>query len=131
MTEQNTIETHAFQAETQQVLHLMIHSLYSNKEIFLRELISNASDALDRLRFVALSDDSVLEGDSELRIELDIDEEAGTVRQVWESERAGDDGLVVSMAMGSGSSGSSNDSSLACSSVSATGRRPPSQGSCT
>jgi molecular chaperone HtpG len=79
MTEQNTIETHAFQAETQQVLHLMIHSLYSNKEIFLRELISNASDALDRLRFVALSDDSVLEGDSELRIELDIDEEAGTL----------------------------------------------------
>ena len=79
MAEQTTIETHAFQAETQQVLHLMIHSLYSNKEIFLRELISNASDALDRLRFLALSDDSVLEGDSELRIELEVDEEAGTL----------------------------------------------------
>ena len=79
MAEQTTIETHAFQAETRQVLHLMIHSLYSNKEIFLRELISNASDALDRLRFLALSDDSVLEGDSELRIELEVDEEAGTL----------------------------------------------------
>ena len=79
MTEQNTIETHAFQAETQQVLHLMIHSLYSNKEIFLRELISNASDALDRLRFLALGDDALLEGDSALRIELEVDEEAGTL----------------------------------------------------
>ncbi|MEJ2385251.1 MAG: molecular chaperone HtpG [Xanthomonadales bacterium] len=79
MAEQNTIETHAFQAETRQVLHLMIHSLYSNKEIFLRELISNASDALDRLRFLALSDDAILEGDSELRIELEADEEAGTL----------------------------------------------------
>ncbi len=73
------VETHAFQAETRQVLHLMIHSLYSNKEIFLRELISNASDALDRLRFTAISDDSVYEGDSELRIELEADEEAGTL----------------------------------------------------
>jgi len=79
MAEQNTIETHAFQAETQQVLHLMIHSLYSNKEIFLRELVSNASDALDRLRFLALKDDAILEGDSELRIELAVDEDAGTL----------------------------------------------------
>jgi hypothetical protein len=59
----DAVETHAFQAETRQVLHLMIHSLYSNKEIFLRELVSNASDALDRLRFAAVSDDSVYEGD--------------------------------------------------------------------
>ena len=82
MTETKTAETHAFQAETKQVLHLMIHSLYSNKEIFLRELISNASDALDRLRFEAIADDSVYEGDGELRIELEVDEEKGllTVR---------------------------------------------------
>jgi molecular chaperone HtpG len=75
----DAVETHAFQAETRQVLHLMIHSLYSNKEIFLRELVSNASDALDRLRFAAVSDDSVYEGDGELRIEIEADEEAGTL----------------------------------------------------
>ena len=82
MSEQNRVETHAFQAETKQVMHLMIHSLYSNKEIFLRELISNASDALDRQRFVAIGDDSVYEGDGDLRIELEVDEEKGllTVR---------------------------------------------------
>jgi len=79
MSETPTVETHAFQAETRQVLHLMIHSLYSNKEIFLRELVSNASDALDRLRFTAIADDSVYEGDSDLRIEIEADEEAGTL----------------------------------------------------
>ena len=79
MSETPTVETHKFQAETRQVLHLMIHSLYSNKEIFLRELISNASDALDRLRFSAIADDSMYEGDSELRIEIEADEEAGTL----------------------------------------------------
>ena len=79
MSQTTTTETHAFQAETRQVLQLMIHSLYSNKEIFLRELISNASDALDRLRFVAIQDDSVYEGDSELSIEIEIDEDAGTL----------------------------------------------------
>jgi molecular chaperone HtpG len=79
MSETPTVETHAFQAETRQVLHLMIHSLYSNKEIFLRELVSNASDALDRLRFAAVSDDAVYEGDSDLRIEIEADEEAGTL----------------------------------------------------
>ena len=78
-TETSTTETHAFQAETRQVLQLMIHSLYSNKEIFLRELISNASDALDQLRFVAIQDDSIYEGDSELYIEIEVDEEAGTL----------------------------------------------------
>jgi molecular chaperone HtpG len=57
----------------------MIHSLYSNKEIFLRELVSNASDALDRLRFLAIADDAVYEGDSDLRIELEVDEEQGTL----------------------------------------------------
>jgi molecular chaperone HtpG len=79
MSETQTVETHSFQAETRQVLQLMIHSLYSNKEIFLRELISNASDALDRLRFAAISDDSVYEGDGELRIEIEADEDAGTM----------------------------------------------------
>ena len=79
MSQTTTTETHAFQAETRQVLQLMIHSLYSNKEIFLRELISNASDALDRLRFVAIQDDSVYEGDSELSIEIEIDADAGTL----------------------------------------------------
>ena len=79
MSETPTVETHSFQAETRQVLKLMIHSLYSNKEIFLRELISNASDALDRLRFTAISDDSVYEGVGDLRIEIEVDEEAGTL----------------------------------------------------
>ena len=68
-----------FQTEVNQLLHLMIHSLYSNKEIFLRELISNASDACDKLRFEAISDDSLYEGDSELRIEVDFDKDANTI----------------------------------------------------
>jgi molecular chaperone HtpG len=76
MTEQANPQTHAFRAEVQEVLHLMIHSLYSNKEIFLRELISNASDACDKLRFEALADDSLMAGDPELRIEIEIDKEA-------------------------------------------------------
>src|SRR5258708_2006099 len=66
-------ETLPFQAETKQLLDLMIHSLYSNKEIFLRELISNASDALDRLRFEALTRPELLAGDEELAIRLDAD----------------------------------------------------------
>ncbi|MEZ5477202.1 MAG: molecular chaperone HtpG [Thiolinea sp.] len=68
-----------FQTEVNQLLHLMIHSLYSNKEIFLRELISNGADACDKLRFEAIADDSLYEGDGELRIEIEYDEEARTV----------------------------------------------------
>lgn len=72
-------QTHEFQTEVQQLLHLMIHSLYSDKEIFLRELISNASDACDKLRFSALTDNSLLEDQQELAITLDIDKENRTL----------------------------------------------------
>ena len=68
-----------FQTEVRQLLDLMIHSLYSNKEIFLRELISNASDAADKLRFEALTDDQLFAGDSELKIRLDFDKTARTL----------------------------------------------------
>ena len=78
-TETPTAETHEFQTEVKQLLQLMIHSLYSNKEIFLRELISNASDACDKLRFEALSDDGLFEGNSDLGIDVAFDEDAGTV----------------------------------------------------
>ncbi len=72
-------ETHGFQTEVKQLLQLMIHSLYSNKEIFLRELVSNAADAADKLRFRALSDDSLYENDGDLHVKLSVDKEAGTV----------------------------------------------------
>ncbi|WOC77521.1 molecular chaperone HtpG [Stutzerimonas frequens] len=72
-------ETLGFQTEVKQLLHLMIHSLYSNKEIFLRELISNASDAADKLRFEALAKPELLEGGAELKIRLSFDKEAKTV----------------------------------------------------
>lgn len=72
------VQTHEFQAETQQLLHLMIHSLYSNKEIFLRELVSNASDAIDKLRFEALTDKSLL-GSDEPSIDISFDADAGTL----------------------------------------------------
>jgi len=72
-------ETLGFQTEAKQLLHLMIHSLYSNKEIFLRELISNASDATDKLRVEALENSSLYEDDGELRIRIAVDEEAKTI----------------------------------------------------
>ena len=71
--------TMGFEAEVKQLLHLMIHSLYSNKEIFLRELISNASDAADKLRFNALSDDALYEGDANLKISIEFDKDARTI----------------------------------------------------
>ncbi|WP_439509355.1 molecular chaperone HtpG [Marinimicrobium koreense] len=72
-------ETLGFQTEAKQLLHLMIHSLYSNREIFLRELISNASDAADKLRFEALENDSLYEGDSDLKVRVSVDKEARTL----------------------------------------------------
>ena len=72
-------QTHAFQTEVSQLLDLMIHSLYSNKEIFLRELVSNASDAIDKLKFESLSNDSLLEGKHEPSIHIDVDKDAGTI----------------------------------------------------
>ena len=72
-------ETMGFQAEVKELLNLMIHSLYSNREIFLRELVSNASDACDKLRFDALNDPSLFEGDSEPRIRIDYDPSARTI----------------------------------------------------
>jgi len=85
MTEQATetstegAEKLGFQAEVKQLLHLMIHSLYSNKEIFLRELVSNASDAADKLRFEAVKEPALLEDNPELEIRIDFDPEAGSL----------------------------------------------------
>ena len=72
-------ETRGFQAEVKQLLKLMVHSLYSHREIFLRELISNASDAADKLRFEALSQPQLLADDPNLAITVDYDTKAGTV----------------------------------------------------
>ena len=79
MTVEAHKETLAFQAEVSQVLNLVIRSLYSNKEIFLRELISNASDAAEKLRFEALTDEALFEDDAELRIRITADKEQGTI----------------------------------------------------
>jgi molecular chaperone HtpG len=79
MTTETQKETLGFQTEVKQLLKLMIHSLYSNKEIFLRELISNASDACDKLRFEALSDAALYEGDAELKIRISYDKTARTL----------------------------------------------------
>lgn len=79
MTVEAQKETLGFQTEVKQLLHLMIHSMYSNKEIFLRELISNASDASDKLRFEAIAKPELLEGDPDLRIRISADAEANTL----------------------------------------------------
>ncbi|MET0052885.1 MAG: molecular chaperone HtpG, partial [Candidatus Thiodiazotropha sp.] len=79
MTVEAQKETLDFQAEITQVLNLVIRSLYSNKEIFLRELISNASDAAEKLRFEALTDEALYEAESELRVRVTVDQEAGTL----------------------------------------------------
>ena len=75
----STAETLSFQTEARQLLQLMIHSLYSNREIFLRELVSNASDACDKLRFAALADNSLYENDGELKVRISVDEVARTI----------------------------------------------------
>ena len=79
MTVEAKKETLSFQTEVKQLLNLMIHSLYSNKEIFLRELVSNASDACDKLRFEALSDNALYENENDLNIKVDFDKEANTI----------------------------------------------------
>jgi len=79
MSEASQPEVHGFQTEVKQLLQLMIHSLYSNKEIFLRELVSNAADASDKLRFRALSNADLFEGDGELRVRVSCDKENNTV----------------------------------------------------
>jgi molecular chaperone HtpG len=79
MTETATKETLGFQAEVKQLLHLMVHSLYGNKEIFLRELVSNASDAGDKLRFEAMTDSALFENDPEPKIRVDYDAAARTI----------------------------------------------------
>ena len=79
MAEAAQNETHGFQTEVKQLLNLMIHSLYSNKEIFLRELVSNAADAADKLRFKALENDSLYENDADLHVRISVDKDAGTI----------------------------------------------------
>src|SRR5690242_16078412 len=79
-----------FETEVQQLLDLVIHSLYSNKEIFLRELISNASDAIDKVRFESHSNSELLEGNAEWKVKLHADKEAGTLTIV-------DNGIGMSM----------------------------------
>src|SRR6476646_3808041 len=79
MSEAPVKETLGFQAEVKQLLHLMVHSLYGNKEIFLRELISNASDACDKLRFEALADQALWESEPDLKIEVSFDKAARTL----------------------------------------------------
>lgn len=79
MSNTQNIETHRFETEVTQLLDLMIHSLYSNKEIFLRELISNASDAADKLRFEASTDDALFEGDTDLHVYVEVNEDARTI----------------------------------------------------
>jgi len=79
MPESTTRETLGFQAEVKQLLDLMIHSLYSNKEIFLRELISNASDAADKLRFAALANNALYESDPDLKVRISVDKSARTI----------------------------------------------------
>ena len=79
MSEQNASQKHSFQAEVAQLLHLVTHSLYSNPEIFLRELISNASDACDKLRFEGINHPEYYEDAPDLRVRVSLDKENKTI----------------------------------------------------
>ncbi|MEX2132143.1 MAG: molecular chaperone HtpG, partial [Pseudohongiellaceae bacterium] len=79
MTVDAKVETRGFETEAKQLLHLMIHSLYSNREVFLRELISNSSDAVDKLRFEALSRPELIADDTDLKVQIDLDSKANTI----------------------------------------------------
>ena len=79
MTTENKQENHTFSTDASKILQLMIHSLYSNKEIFLRELVSNAADAADKLRFKALSNADLYEGDGDLRVRVSADKKNNTL----------------------------------------------------
>ncbi len=72
-------QTYTFQAEIKQLLDILVHSLYSEREIFLRELVSNASDALHRVQFEMLTNRDVVDPDAELYIEIKVDEDEGTI----------------------------------------------------
>jgi len=72
-------EEKIFKAETKELLNLMIHSIYTNKEIFLRELISNANDAIDKLKFQSLTNNELLKGDDKFKIEISVDKDNGTL----------------------------------------------------
>ena len=76
----STSERHEFQAEVKQVLDIVVHSLYTDKEIFVRELISNASDATEKLRHTQITEKDVFDADLNLEIQVSADEEAGTIR---------------------------------------------------
>ena len=79
MTDANTMEQHTFKAETRQLLNILVHSLYKDREVFLRELLSNASDALNRLRFEMLTNQDVLDPQAELKIRIQADKDARTI----------------------------------------------------
>ncbi len=90
-------ERRAFQAEVGRILDLMVHSVYSDKEIFLRELISNAADACDRLRYRAIAEPDLLDGDGEFGIRIEVDKEARTIAVVDNGEGMGREELVENL----------------------------------
>ena len=90
-------ETHSFQAEVSKLLHLMVHSVYTEREIFLRELISNASDACDKLRYLAITQDGLLSGDTEFKISIIADEASGSLTIIDNGLGMGRDELIENL----------------------------------